>query len=221
MNKPGLDIYGEPDADPDTLANLGPLRALAGVWQGDKSLDVNPGPGPGTRRALYGEHIELQPIDPQTNGPQLLYGLHYVTRIMKPDEASTYHFQTGLWLWEPATGMVLQTLAIPRGQIAMAMGTAAKDAKSFSVSAARGNTVNGICSNPFLEKAFRTESYQLTVTAHADGTWSYREDTVLTVLGRDAPFQHTDFNTLQKIAEPTPNPLVVALRANAPPHEVA
>ena len=28
--------------DPDTLANLGPLRALAAVWTSDKGVDVNP-----------------------------------------------------------------------------------------------------------------------------------------------------------------------------------
>ena len=30
----GNDIYTEPEGDPDTLANLGPLRALAGIWEG-------------------------------------------------------------------------------------------------------------------------------------------------------------------------------------------
>lgn len=29
------DIFAEPkDIDPDTLANLGPLRSLAGIWEG-------------------------------------------------------------------------------------------------------------------------------------------------------------------------------------------
>ena len=30
----GDDIYTEPDGDPNTLANLGPLTPMAGVWQG-------------------------------------------------------------------------------------------------------------------------------------------------------------------------------------------
>ena len=29
------DIYTEAEPSVDTLANLGPLRALAGVWEGD------------------------------------------------------------------------------------------------------------------------------------------------------------------------------------------
>jgi hypothetical protein len=200
------DIFTEPDADTDTLRNLGPLRRMAGVWEGTKSLDVNPGPD-GTRRQPFVERIELQPIDPQTNGPQLFYGLHYLTRIVKPGEVETYHHQIGYWLWEPAAGIVIQTLAIPRGQTALAMGRATADATRFELTATRGSTVNGICSNPFLEEAFRTESYRIEVTLNPDGTWSYDEDTVLIVRGHPEPFHHTDGNTLTRVEEPTPNPL--------------
>jgi len=200
------DIFTEPeDIDPDTLANLGPLRALAGVWEGTKGLDLNPGPGP--KRQDYIERIELQPIDPQTNGPQLFYGLAYVIRIVKPDAPEMYHHQVGHWLWEPATGQLIQTLSIPRGQTALAIGQASADAKAFEVGAERGSTVNGISSNPFLEYAYRTDSYRLSVTIEPDGRWSYLSETVLAIRGQDAPFLHVDRNTLTKIAEPTPNPL--------------
>jgi hypothetical protein len=57
-----------------------------------------------------------------TNGPQLFYGLRYVIIVNKPDNVKTYHEQVGYFLWEPATNTVIQTLAIPRGQIAMASG---------------------------------------------------------------------------------------------------
>ena len=203
------DIFTEPeDVDPNTLANLGPLRALAGIWEGPKGLDINPGPGP--KSQPYIERIEMQPIDPQTNGPQLFYGLAYVIRIVKPDEPETYHHQVGHWLWEPATGTIIQTLSIPRGQTAMAMGEAAADAKAFEVNAVRGSTVNGISSNPFLEHAYRTDSYRLAVIIEPDGRWSYVAETVLKILGQDKPFLHADRNTLTKVAEPTPNPLSLA-----------
>jgi len=200
------DIYTEPsDVDPHTLKNLGPLTNMAGVWEGVRGLDVNPKPA-GPERQVIVERIELQPIDPQTNGPQLFYGLRYHTHVVKPRQVETYHDQIGYWLWEPATGNLIQTLAIPRGQIAMAFGRAAKDATSFELVATRGAQTNGICSNPFLEHAFKTVEYRIKVTI-GEGTWSYDEDTVLMIRGTSEPFHHTDRNTLTKIAEPTPNPL--------------
>ena len=199
------DIYTEPTPDADTLANLGPLAPMAGIWTSAQGLDVNP-KADGPERQPYVERIELQPIDAQTNGPQLFYGLRYHTHILKPDAVETLHDQVGYWLWEPATGTVIQTLSIPRGQTAMAVGRAAADAKSFRLEAVRGSTVNGISSNPFLEYAFRTDRYAITVTIHDDGSWSYEQETTLVIPGQAEPFAHTDRNTLVKIGEPTPNP---------------
>ena len=206
------DIYTEPEPDADTLANLGPLTAMAGIWTGSRGFDVNPKPD-GPEKQAFIERIELQPIDAQTNGPQLFYGLRYHTHIVKPNDVETFHDQVGYWLWEPATGNLIQTLSIPRGQTAMAVGRAAADAKTFRLLAVRGSTTNGIVSNPFLEYAFRTESYAITVSIHPDGTWSYEQDTVLIIPGQAEPFHHTDRNTLRKIGEPTLNPRARALAA--------
>lgn len=200
------DIYTEPkDISVDTLANLGPLRALAGVWQGERGLDVKP-KAEGPKKQAYVERIELQPIDPQTNGPQLLYGLRYHTHITKPGLVKTYHDQVGYWLWEPATGLILQTVAIPRGQVAIAAGQAQPNATKLVLTAQRGQTEYGICSTTFLEQAFRTDSYRIEVDFHADGSWSYVSDTMLLVRGRDVAFTHRDRNTLTKIAEADLNP---------------
>jgi hypothetical protein len=63
------DIFSEPaNVDVNTLANLGPLTALAGIWEGVRGFDVNP-KAEGPRKQAYVERIELEPIDPQTNGP--------------------------------------------------------------------------------------------------------------------------------------------------------
>ena len=200
------DIFTEPPAiDGDTLKNLGPLSGMAGIWQGTGGVDVSPSAGGPTRQEFI-ERIELQPIDPQTNGPQLFYGLRYHTWIVKQGETETYHDQIGYWLWEPATGTVIQTVAIPRAQIAMAVGKASADSKSFELVATRGSETYGICSTPFLEDAFRTVEYRIKVTINPSGTWSYDEDTVMMIRGKSEPFHHRDSNTLTKIAEPTPNP---------------
>ena len=205
------DIFTEPDdVDPDGLANLGPLRRLAGIWEGTKGVDLNP-KADGPERREFTERIEFQPIDPQANGPQLFYGLRYHTRVLATDEDATFHDQVGYWLWEPATGLVMQTLAIPRGQIAMAAGHAKPDDNTLVLTATRGETEYGICSTSFLEKAFRTDSYRIEVTFHPDGSWSYVLDTMLVVHGQ-GPFQHRDVNTLVKVTEPEPNPLMLLKR---------
>jgi len=202
------DIYTEPSLDANTLANLGPLRRIAGVWRGEKGVDVKP-KAQGPKTQVYVEHYELQPIDPQTNGPQAFYGLRYHTFIHKPGLAKMYHDQVGYWLWEPATGNVMLTLAIPRGQIAMASGQASPDADRFELVATRGSLVNGIVSNPFLEHAFTTLEWRIAVAFNADGTWSYDQDTVLQIEGLAEPFHHTDRNTLTKLGEPSLNPLAM------------
>ncbi|HTK33838.1 MAG TPA: heme-binding beta-barrel domain-containing protein [Caulobacteraceae bacterium] len=201
------DIFTEPeDVDPDTLANLGPLRRMAGVWEGRRGVDLNP-KADGPERREYLERIELQPIDPQANGPQLFYGLRYHVHVNTEEEDATFHDQVGYWLWEPATGLVLQTLTIPRGQVAIASGRADAEAKTLTLAAERGQTEYGICSTTFLEYAFRTDSYRIEISFNPDGTWSYISDTMLTVRGRTEPFRHRDRNTLTRVAEPTLNPL--------------
>ena len=166
-----LDIFSEPDGDPDTLANLGPLRAMAGIFEGNRGDDVHP-VAEGAERKVFVERYELQPIDRQTNGPQLFYGLRYHTHIVKPGEAETFHDQVGYWLWEPAAELVTFSLAIPRGQVLLASGHATADATTFSVEAARGSTINGISSNPFLNEHFTTTHFSMTVTTIDDDHWS-------------------------------------------------
>ncbi len=207
MDQFAENIYAEPNnIDVNTLANLGPLASMAGIWEGTRGMDVKP-KADGPRKQEYLERIELQPIDPQTNGPQLFYGLRYHTHIVKPGQVKTYHDQVGYWLWEPATGNLIHTLTIPRGQAVLAMGQAARDAREFALVAKRGAESNGIVSNPFLEYAFTTIEFRIKVSIHANDGWSYDEDTVLMIRGRTEPFHHTDRNTLTRVGDPTPNPM--------------
>ena len=213
MNPFPEDIFTESaDVDPDTLANLGPLTRLAGSWRSANGADVNP-KADGPEHRQYIETIRFEPIDPQANGPQLFYGLRYHVHINTPEEDITFHDQVGHWLWEPATGLVVQTLSIPRGQVAIASGHATPDSDRLVLKAERGSTEYGICSTTFLEQAFRTDRYEITVTFNADGTWSYDQHTTLVVHGQ--PFDHHDQNTLTKVAEPGSNPLLQIVAAKA------
>jgi len=200
------DIFTEQeDVDPDTLANLGPLRRLAGIWEGHHGVDLNP-KADGPERREFFERVEMQPIDPQSNGPQLLYGLRYHIHINTVEEDITFHDQLGYWLWEPATGLLMQTLSIPRGQVALSVGHAEADARQLVVQSNRGRTDYGICSTTFIEQAFRTDSFRLEINFHDDASWSYVSRTTLIVRGQETPFDHRDENTLHKVGEADMNP---------------
>lgn len=202
------DIYAEPfPIDPDTLGRLGPLAKLAGTWEGSKGVDIKP-KAEGAREQAYVERLVLEPLDPQTNGPQLFYGLRYHQHVVKPGQRKTYHDQVGYWLWEPATQTIIQSLAIPRGQVVMAVGHASENDQGFELVARHDDPSYGIRANPFLEEAFRTLEYRIRVVGHDDGCWAYEQDTILQIRGQSEPFHHTDRNTLTRVASPTPNPLM-------------
>ncbi len=202
------DIYTEAPADPNTAANLGPLAPLPGVWRGQSGVDTHPQvDGPETEP--YHEEWTFELLDPQNNGPQVLYGLRYHVAITKPGELTAFHEQVGHILYEPETNKIFMTLSIPRGQSAMAVGEAKPGAKSFTLTAVRGSTENGICSNPFLEEAFKTTKWEVTFTFNPDGTMSYAQTTTLEVAGQDKPFAHTDQNTLHLVAAVAPNPAMI------------
>jgi len=221
----GTDIYTEAVSSDDTLANLGPLRGLPGIWTGASGADVHPvGPGSDVtgpvinddEHNVFVERYELQPIDRQTNGPQLFYGLRYHTHIVKPGEVETFHDQVGYWLWEPASHTILHTLAIPRGQVLLAAGTAESEATEFEVSAALDSADYGILSNPFLDRVFHTTSFRIRVTVIDDDTWSYEEHTQMRIPDRETLVDHVDRNTLKRIGQPAPNPLARIGSVEAP-----
>ena len=127
----------------------------------------------------------------------------------------------GYWLWEPAARAVTFTLGIPRGQVLLASGPAEPEATEFELTAKAGSEVHGILSNPFLNEAFHTLSYRIHVTIGGDGTWSYEEEGVLKIPGRDDPFPHIDRNTLDPSSDhrsstPWPLPLDAGARLLAP-----
>jgi hypothetical protein len=99
------------------------------------------------------------------------------------------------------------TLAIPRGQVAMASGSVAPDATTFTLSAMSGDPHAGIVTNPFLDMAFHTPSWTITFRIGADDSWSYEQVTVLVVLGGPDGFELHDASSLMRIEAPTPNPL--------------
>ncbi len=130
-------------------ANLGPLpngRRLGGHGAGWTS---NPRPRARRSRPTSSASSCSRSIRRPTVRNSLRPALPHPRR--QAGQVKTYHDQVGYWLWEPATGNLIHTLTIPRGQVAMAYGQAETEAPSFEFVATRARRP-GICSNPFLEQ---------------------------------------------------------------------
>jgi hypothetical protein len=178
----------------------GPLQGLAGEWESDRGgLDTAFSHAEGVVLGTpYLEKLTLKPFGPVDNGSQHLYGLDYKTAMWRGDETNPFHTEVGYWLWDAATGEVLRGFVVPRGITVLAGGFAAADATELTLSATRGGAQYCIGENQYLAKNASTLSYDVTVTI-GDGTWSYKEDTVLRMNEMDEPFHHTDGNTLRRV----------------------
>lgn len=178
----------------------GPLAGLVGEWQGTGGMDRAYSHVRGeVLETPFLEKVTMKPFGPVDNGTQRLFGLDYRTAMWRGDEENPFHTEVGYWLWDAATGEVLRAFAVPRGISVLAGGTAAADATSFTMRAERGTVPYSIGENTYLAERASTLSYEVTVTV-GDGTWSYRETTMLAMSEFPEPFAHTDHNTLQRVS---------------------
>ncbi|MCA9681076.1 MAG: FABP family protein [Myxococcales bacterium] len=182
------------------LGDLGPLAALVGTWEGARGSDTAPDEPDRLQTAVsrFHERTSFEPIGLADNHDQLMYGLRYSTMAWRIGENKSFHEEVGYWLWEPATRSVMKCFNIPRGISVIAGGTIEPGAGSFTMKAERGSTTFGILGNPYLEREFQMLSFEVTVTLDGD-SYSYEEDTVLKIVGRDQLFHHTDENTLVRV----------------------
>jgi len=178
---------------------FGPLAALIGTWEGDQGLDVSYSYD---KKAVietpYRETATFNVVGDVANGDQTLWVIDYTTAAIRIGEQDVFHTELGYWLWDPATETVMRSFMVPRGSMILAGGSCKPNATSFQMSAKQGAKDFGVLSNPYLlEKAECTE-YTLSCTIE-NGTWSYEEDTVLTMASTGGVVHHTDKNTLKKV----------------------
>ncbi|EDM80988.1 hypothetical protein PPSIR1_25451 [Plesiocystis pacifica SIR-1] len=190
----------------ENITKLGPLAALVGTWEGGSGADVAPDDRAETdretRNSKYRERLVLEPIGRVDNHEQVLYGLEYFTMAWREGapEDQPFHQENGYWLWDAANNQVLRCFIVPRGLTVLAGGTVEPDAKEWSIAADAGSETYGICSNKFLIEEFKTVRYELKITVHEDGSFSYFEDTQLAMKGREELFHHTDQNHLRRVS---------------------
>lgn len=179
---------------------LGPLAALVGIWEGEKGTDTAPDDNPADKEInKYRERMTFEPTGLVANHAQKLYGLRYTTTAWRSGADEPFHEELGYWLWDAEAKQVMRCFMVPRGVTVIAGGSAEADASSFELSAEVGSETFGICSNPFLDREFKTIQYSLKFEQRDADTIHYWEDTVLQIPTQDSPFHHTDENTLTRV----------------------
>ena len=195
----------EIDAD---MVGLGPLAGLIGVWEGNHGTDISPGHPDRMMtdtETSYRERWVFEPISPPViNHDQKLRQVVCDTNAWRgtPSTAGkkageAFHAQRGYWVWDPATKMVLNSFAVPRGIVINAGGTAEPGATSFELVAEAGSETYGICQNPYLLEQFKVVRYILKLKLNGDGSFDYEQDTQLQVKGRGL-HHHIDSNHLTR-----------------------
>lgn len=188
------------DTEPVTLDHFGPLAALIGEWEGSEGTDVSfhhADDEIGT--TSYREVATFKPFGPVDNGSQHLYGLDYKMAAWRHGEDDPFHTEVGYLLWCPMIGHVMKGFVIPRGSTILAGGPAEPDATEFTIRAESGDPTYGISSNPYLEEKARCTSFTHTLKVEGD-VMTYEQNAVLELADLDEPMDHTDGNTLRRVA---------------------
>jgi hypothetical protein len=178
--------------------DYGPLACLVGVWKGGDGMDVAPEPG-GDERNPYYETLVFEAAGTVTNAEeQTLSVVRYHQVVSRKSNDEVFHDQIGYWLWDAATGVVVQTLSIPRAVSLLAGGTArVQGGKTvFEVRAAAGDPEWGIVESPFMRQKARTVEFRHELSVEGDSL-AYSETTLLDIYGKRG-YEHTDRNTLRR-----------------------
>ena len=180
------------------LKFFGPLAHLAGTWQGSVGDDTAPDDDRGIEKNAFREQVIFKPTGVTMNHEQTLYGFSYERTAWRLREDEPFHHQLGYWIWDAGTKQVMHAFMIPRGMTVLAGGNAEPDSSVLSVSAVLGSTTFGICSNPFLDREFKTIRYDARLIIHSPHSLSYEEDTQIQINGQERVFHHVDKNSLEK-----------------------
>jgi hypothetical protein len=183
------------------LQLLGPLAKLAGTWEGALGDDIAPSDDRGVENNKFRERITFTPIGSVDNHEQKLHGLRYQKVAWRLSEDNPFHEETGYWLWDQDANQVMRAFIVPRGISVIAGGTVDSQATSFALRADAGSPVYGICSNPFLDREFKTIRFEVMIEIKGNDQFSYSENTVMQIAGQKELFNHRDKNTLKKVSE--------------------
>ena len=186
------------NSTPET--DFGPLAGLIGTWRGDKGLDVSP-ESDGAEENPYYETIAFEAAGDVKNAEsQVLLVVRYLQIVRRKSDDEVFHHQTGYWMWDAATGVVAQSLTIPRAVCLLAGGEhpgPVERGKSVTlkVHAKLGDPDWNIVQSPFMRDNASTLEFSHELTVDGDRL-SYFETTVVDIYGKT--FEHTDENELTR-----------------------
>ena len=181
----------------DTV-DYGPLACLVGVWTGSEGMDVAPEPDDDEHNPYY-ETLVFEAAGDVTNAEeQVLSMVRYHQEVRRKSNDKVFHDQVGYWTWDPATGVIVQSLTIARAVTLLAGGKAlVEDGTTiFEVRAAEGDPDWGILQSPFMQQKARTLEFRHRLTVKGDSL-TYSETTLLDIYDKKR-YEHTDDNTLQR-----------------------
>jgi hypothetical protein len=180
------------------VLNYGPLTQLMGTWQGNKGQDVAPEPD-GEEHNAYYETLTFLPAGDVSNAEeQDLIAVHYHQVVQRQSDDKVIHNETGYWVWDEASELIMQSFAIPRGIAVIAGGNHQRHDATLSLSVQADHTSADwkIIESPFMQKKAKTLSFSHTINV-TDTTLNYTETTLVDIY--DKTFEHTDQNTLTRV----------------------
>lgn len=179
----------------------GPLEFLIGEWSSGKDWTGEnraPDPKREEENTKFRQVMTFTPIDDVKNHEQVLSVLRYSTTAWEEEDEDPFHEEVGYWIWDAENKQVMKTFTIPRGVSVNAGATCEANSKKFKVEAKVGSNTYGVCSNLFLDKEFKTVSYEIEIEQLDDNSFSYDEDTQLKIKGREGVFHHTEKNIMKR-----------------------
>lgn len=178
--------------------DYGPLAALIGVWKGDKGRDVAPEPD-GAETTPYYETITFSPIGDVTNAEsQVLVALHYRQIVQRQSNDEIFHDETGYWMWDQDSGVIMHSLTIPRAVSVLAGGyhdggKQTDGSVLLEVSASIDDENWQIIQSPFMRDHACTTAFRHRINI-ANDKLAYSETTTVEIYGK--VFEHCDQNEL-------------------------
>ena len=178
--------------------DYGPLSGLIGIWKGDRGMDVAPEPDDDEHNPYF-ETLVFDAAGDVTNAEeQTLSVVRYHQEVSRVSNSEVFHDQVGYWLWNPASGQVVQTLTIPRAVSLLAGGIAKtkRDTIIIEVRAKAGDPEWGIIESPFMKQKAKTLAFHHRMELSGDRLF-YQETTLLDIYGKRG-YEHTDQNVLKR-----------------------